>query len=41
MNKGPEKIYLGQKPKTNVQQKISGQYNVTTRTEQVQDKKKH
>ena len=38
---GTRKIYLGQKPKTNVQQKISGQYNVTTRIEQMQDKKKH
>jgi hypothetical protein len=38
---GTRKRYLGQKPNTNVQQKISGQYNVTTRIEQMQDKKKH
>ena len=37
---GTRKRYLGQKPNTNVQQKISGQYNVTTRIEQMRDKKK-
>jgi hypothetical protein len=34
------KRYLGQKPNTNVKQKTYGQFNVTIRTEQVQDKKK-
>ena len=36
---GTRKRYVAQKPNTNVQLKISGQYNVTTRIEQVQDKK--
>ena len=30
---------MNQGPETNVQQKISGQCNVTTRIEQMQDKK--
>jgi hypothetical protein len=36
---GTRKRYLGQKPNTNVKQKTYGQFNVTIRTEQVQDKK--
>jgi hypothetical protein len=36
---GTRKRHLGQKLNTNVWQKIPGQYNVTTRIEQVQDKK--
>ena len=38
---GTRKRYLGQKPNTNVKQKTYGQFNVTIRTEQVQDKKKN